>query len=92
MLRQAEGGIWRGAAESGRWRERREGDVIGGEGACRSGRGGRKRREKSERHGCGGGGGVKGGMGSVEEGGLTAERGLRQPEGCRGRDGVERNI
>lgn len=46
MLRQAEGGIWRGAAESGRWRERREGDVIGGEGACRSGRGRKKEGEK----------------------------------------------
>lgn len=68
------GGTWRGAAASRRWREGREGDVIGGEGVCRSGRGRYGRRKK----GCAK---AAGRMGSAEEGGLAAGRGLRQPVG-----------
>lgn len=72
--KQAEGGTWRGAAAS-RWRE---GDVIGGEGACRSGRG-RKGGRKACAKAVASGAGMKGGMGSVDEGGLTAGGGMRQP-------------
>lgn len=62
------GGLWQ-AGDGGR-----EGDVIGGEGVCRSGRGRYGRRKK----GCAK---AAGRVGSAEEGGLAAGRGLRQPVG-----------